>query len=149
MASTSENGGPVIVVGYDGSATAKAAVDYAARHAGSGGHVYVVHAYGPPADWRGWPDYDRILADHQEHGRAVIDGLALGDEALLDTEWDAELLEGPATDAILRVADTRKADEIVVGSRGRGRLRSAALGSVSQDLVHRARVPVVVVPHED
>jgi nucleotide-binding universal stress UspA family protein len=33
----------------------------------------------------------------------------------------------------------------VIGSRGLGRVRSA-LGSVSQEVLHRARVPVVVIP---
>jgi nucleotide-binding universal stress UspA family protein len=36
----------------------------------------------------------------------------------------------------------------VVGSRGLGRVRSA-LGSVSQEVLHRATVPVVVIPHVD
>ena len=138
--------GRVVVVGYDGSATAKAAVDYAAREAGSSGHVIVVHAYGPPADWLGFPNYQRVLDDHLEHGRAVIDGLALEDDPLLEAEWDAELIEGPAVEGILNVARTRGADEIVVGSHGRGRIARAALGSVSHELLHRAEVPVVVIP---
>jgi nucleotide-binding universal stress UspA family protein len=146
MGDDARNGGRVVVVGYDGSATAKAAVDYAAREAGPDGHLFVVHAYGPPSDWLGYPNYDRVLHDHQDRGRAVIDGLALGDDAVLGTDWEAELVEGPAADAILRVAEARGADEIVVGSRARGRLASAALGSVSHDVLHAARVPVVVIP---
>ena len=142
----SDNHGRVIVVGYDGSATAKAAVDYAAREAGSDGRVFVVHAYGPPADWLGFPNYQRVLDDHLEHGRAVIDGLAMEDDPLLETEWEAELIAGPAAEAILNVAHTRGADEIVVGSHGRGRLKRAALGSVSHDLLHRSDVPVVIIP---
>ncbi len=35
---------------------------------------------------------------------------------------------------------------VVVGSRGRGRLSSAILGSVSHSLIHRAECPVLVVP---
>lgn len=38
------------------------------------------------------------------------------------------------------------AQVIAVGSRGRGRLSSAILGSVSQSLIHRAQCPVLVVP---
>lgn len=147
MSSSPDQSGRVVVAGYDGSATAKAAVDYAAREAGPGGHVFVVHAYGPPGDWLGFPNYQRVLDDHQERGRAVIDGLAMEDDPLLETEWDAELLEGPPAEAILSVAHARGADRIVVGSRGRGRLARAALGSVSHELLHRSDVPVVVIPH--
>ena len=147
MSKASDSNGRVIVAGYDGSATAKAAVDYAAREAGADGHVFVVYAYGPPSDWLGFPNYQRVLDDHQERGQAVIDGLAMGDDPLLETEWDAELIAGPAADAILNVAHARKADEIVVGSRGHGRLAQAALGSVSHELLHRSDLPVVVIPH--
>jgi nucleotide-binding universal stress UspA family protein len=147
MAKTSDSIGSVIVAGYDGSATAKAAVDYAAREAGPDGRVFVVHAYGPPRDWLGYPNYQRVLDDHLEHGRAVIDGLALEDDPLLQTEWDAELIEGPAAEVILNVAHARHADKIVVGSRGRGRLARTALGSVSHDLLNQSDVPVVVIPH--
>jgi nucleotide-binding universal stress UspA family protein len=136
---------PVIVVGYDGSGTARAAVDYAARQAGSEGKVFVVHAYGPAPDWLGFPNYQRVLQDHQQRGRAVLDALVMEDDPLLATEFETELLEDPPAEAIVRVAEARDADEIVIGSRGLGRVRSA-LGSVSQDVLHRARVPVVVVP---
>jgi nucleotide-binding universal stress UspA family protein len=131
----------VLVVGYDGSATARAAVEYAARRAGADGKVYVVHSYGPPPDWLGYPNFQQVLGDHLARGRAILDGLTVA----AGTELEAELLEGPPSDAILSVAEARAADEIVVGSRGLGRLRSA-LGSVSHELLHRATVPVVVIP---
>src|SRR5215208_5028572 len=126
----------VVVVGYDGSATAKRAVDYAARQAGGDGRVIVVHAYGG--------------AGQREHAGAVIDGLALEDDPLLETEWEAELIDGPPAEAILRAAYDRSADQIVVGSHGRGRLARTALGSVSQEVLDRSTVPVVVIgPQRD
>jgi nucleotide-binding universal stress UspA family protein len=42
----------------------------------------------------------------------------------------------------------RDADEIVVGSRGLGRIRGA-LGSVSQKLLREAARPVLVVSRDD
>src|SRR5688500_16610462 len=108
---------PVVVVGYDGSPTARAALDLAARRTGAQGKLLVVHAYGPPGDWLGHPNYQRVLDDHQSRGRAVLEALT-EDGALSGTDFETELLEGPPGDAIVRVADARDADEIVIGSRG-------------------------------
>jgi nucleotide-binding universal stress UspA family protein len=54
------------------------------------------------------------------------------------------VLAGRPADAILRVAEVREADEIALGSRGRGHAR-AALGSVSLDVLHGADRPVRVM----
>jgi nucleotide-binding universal stress UspA family protein len=141
------DGGPCIVVGYDGSEAAREAVAYAARRAGRQGKVHVVHCFGPPPDWLGAPNYQRMLDDHQGRGKAILDALVLeGGDALVDVDYELELLGGHPAEAIVKVAETRDADEIVIGSRGFGRLR-AALGSVSHEVLHLADRPVVVVPH--
>ena len=138
--------GPCVVVGYDGSQSARAAVDYAARRVGEDGRVVVVHAFGPPPDWLGAPAYQRVLDDHEGRGRARLDSLVLeGADELLSTDYELELVGGSPAEALVRVAQTRGAAEIVVGSRGFGRVR-AALGSVSQAVVHDAPCPVVVIP---
>jgi nucleotide-binding universal stress UspA family protein len=137
---------PVIVVGYDGSPASRAAVDHAARQAGRHGKVYVVHSYGLPPEWLGYPNYQHVLDDHRSRGEVVLDRLPMADDPLLGTSFETELLGGPAADGIINVAETRGADEIVLGSRGLSRVYSA-LGSVSQEVLHRATVPVVVMPH--
>jgi nucleotide-binding universal stress UspA family protein len=53
---------------------------------------------------------------------------------------------GDPTEAILKAAAARRADVIVVGRRGRGRLAGLLLGSVSQKLASLAPCPVIVVP---
>jgi nucleotide-binding universal stress UspA family protein len=55
------------------------------------------------------------------------------------------LLEGPAASAIVKHADERCCDLIVMGSRGHARVRSAICGNVPQDVVHRSGVPVLIV----
>jgi nucleotide-binding universal stress UspA family protein len=137
---------PTIVVGYDGSEISRAAVTFAARRAGRHGRVYVVHAYDLPPDFLGAPNYDSLLVARQDHGRALLDALPLvGNDELLDVDYETELIGGPPAQAIADVARVRDADEIVVGARGLGRVR-ALLGSVSHELLHIADRPVVVIP---
>ena len=51
---------------------------------------------------------------------------------------------GPGT-VLCEHAKALKADVVVVGSRGRGAIRRALLGSVSTYVVHNAPCPVLVV----
>lgn len=53
---------------------------------------------------------------------------------------------GDPAEAILDCARTERADMLVLGRRGRGRLAGLLLGSVSQKLVSLAPCPVVIVP---
>ena len=136
----------MIVVGYDGSEASRAAVTMAARRVGRNGIVFVVHAYELPPDFLGSPNFERLLSDRKDHGRALLDAMPLtGNDELLETEYETELIGGPPAEAIANVARVRDADEIVVGARGLGRVR-ALLGSVSHELLHIADRPVLVIP---
>jgi nucleotide-binding universal stress UspA family protein len=57
-----------------------------------------------------------------------------------------QVAEGDPADRLLDTVDEEGAELLVVGSRGRGSLSSAVLGSVSRRLATDARCPVVVVP---
>lgn len=81
--------------------------------------------------------------------------MAAGDEALARTqEGLADLLEGVTVDsrraegrpgeALCDLAAELGADAIVMGSRGRGGLKRALLGSVSDHVVRHAPCPVVI-----
>jgi nucleotide-binding universal stress UspA family protein len=132
-----------VVVGYDGSEPARAALSYAAGRARDGGRVVAVHAFQPTPDWLGSPYYQRALHAYQDHGRQLLEGLE--DAGGLGAELETSLLEGPAARAIVAAADARDADEIVIGSRGFGPLRGV-LGSVSHALLHETDRVVVVIP---
>ena len=65
-----------------------------------------------------------------------------------DASAEVRLLEGAPAQAILSAAGDEDPELLVVGSRGRGALRSALLGSVSHEVAARTRSPVVVVPSQ-
>jgi nucleotide-binding universal stress UspA family protein len=79
--------------------------------------------------------------------------------ASLQQEWAADYrpenieaviaLEGFAAQTILLEAERAAADMILVFNRRRGPLRRLVLGSVAQQVVSEARVPVVVLPIAD
>ena len=95
----------MIVVGYDGSEASRAAVTMAARRAGRNGIVFVVHAYELPPDFLGSPNFERLLSDRKDHGQALLDAMPLtGNDELLETEYETELIGGPPAEAIANVA---------------------------------------------
>lgn len=139
-----DHGRCVVIVGYDGSPPARAALSYAVQRAADGGRVVAVNAFQPAPDWLGDPFYQRALDAYQTEGRQLL--RSLEDEQVdVGVEVATSLLEGPPARAIIAAADARDADEIVVGSRGFGRLRGV-LGSVSHAVLHEADRPVVVIP---
>ena len=69
-----------------------------------------------------------------------------------ETSADDILVEkGNPVEVILRVAEERGCDMIVMGTHGRGTLADAMLGSTARRVVRRSTIPVLVVrlPAED
>jgi nucleotide-binding universal stress UspA family protein len=135
-----------LLVGYDGSDESRAAFTAAIERAGPDDTIDVVHVYPPVSAWLGTPFYQRAVEDTLHAGERRLDELrAQASES--PAEVCFELHEGPAAEVLARIGALREADEIIVGSRPLGRLRSA-LGSVSQALLRTADRPVLVVPHK-
>jgi nucleotide-binding universal stress UspA family protein len=143
---TTDNRGRRIVVGYDGSPASRAALARAAERAGDDGHLYVVHAYSLPNDWLGIPNYQQLLDAALDRAQITIDRIETESGAdLHGVSWEAEVIGASPARAIADTARTRKADEIIVGTRGYGRAR-ALLGSVAHELIHLADCPITVIP---
>lgn len=132
-----------MVVGCDRSHSAQGAAEWAARQMGSKGTLVLVHACKPllrPPAALSTPE-ERI-----EIGHAVVDELLMEvGGPLLDLDVQVEVLDEDPVTAILEVARSHGAEAIVIGSEHRSRLR-AAIGTVTEELLKAAEVPVIAVP---
>lgn len=132
-----------ILVGYDGSKESDRALDWAADLAkASGAKVVVQHvvSIAPEALATGAVDVDVIE-------KAISKMLEDAVERVRPTGVAATkvLSRGDIASSILREAEQRGAELIVVGSLGRGRMARILMGSVADKLVRTASVPVLVV----
>jgi nucleotide-binding universal stress UspA family protein len=133
-----------IVVGYDGSEQAKAALDRAAELARTGASVTVATAvgigiHGPSGRSMGARDEDEVARQSE-----VLDA---GVAYLKAKGIDAKSVEGEgdAADVIIEAANEAKADLIIVGTRGLNAAKRALLGSVSTKVAHHASCDVLIV----
>jgi nucleotide-binding universal stress UspA family protein len=149
--STRTNGGVVetIVVGVDGSDCARKALARAASEAGlRGARLRIVCAWEvPPAVYAGGlaPAIDQETIDgFRENAETVVrEAVADAERAEPGVPCQGETVEGQPAEVLVREAED--ASLIVVGNRGRGGFTSLLLGSVSQQVVHHAACPVLVV----
>jgi nucleotide-binding universal stress UspA family protein len=135
-----------VVVGYDGSAGSRAALERAVDAAGADGIVFVVHAYASPHSWLGEPNYQQRLDARLDNAESTIREQREQTGGPLDrVAWVPEVIGGDPAKAIAGVAAARHADEIVIGSSRFG-LARVLHGSVARDLIRLADVPVTVIP---
>jgi nucleotide-binding universal stress UspA family protein len=136
---------PTIVVGWDGSPFAHAALSAAARLA-SGGQLVAVHAHEPAAP-HVTAHWQQLLAtDAAERSVALL--RELGDSAhpqLDGIDLQLRSVDGRPVPALLQAAGDVDADAIAVGTRGIGEA-TTSVGSVALGLVHASERPVLVVP---
>ncbi|MFY9331797.1 MAG: universal stress protein [Candidatus Nanopelagicales bacterium] len=137
-----------VVVGLDGSDMSQAALSWAFGYASRHGYgLRVVHAWTVPsfdllAAPAGPAPADATLIS-QEETRATAEALAGFRSDFPDVEVSERVVQQHPVAALL--SESADATAIVVGTHGRGEVMSALLGSVSQGVLHKAKVPVVVV----
>ena len=104
----------------------------------------IVVAYDPIPLYLGEPNMQIAITNRKGEAEEVLN-MAVKEVGSLPCEIHTELLEGDSASAIIEVANTRKSDLIVMGSRGLGRLAGLLLGSTSQKVVAHAPCPVLIV----
>jgi nucleotide-binding universal stress UspA family protein len=132
-----------IVVGYDGSDCAKAALQ-AALEVGKAYGEKVVIAFGY--------DLNPVAGELHDYHAALKDlatsRLAEGTElaAAAGSEVEAVVVEQTPARALVALAAERDARVIVVGTHGESPIKGALLGSTPHKLLQLSDRPVLVVP---
>jgi nucleotide-binding universal stress UspA family protein len=135
-----------ILLGVDGSENAL----HAAKTAGDlarnmkSENLRIVVAFEPVPPYLGQPNFQVVISARLKEADEILEK-ALEIVGKIPGEVHTEILEGSPAEAILDVANTRKSDLIVMGSRGLGRLAGVLLGSQSQKVVQHAPCPVLIV----
>jgi nucleotide-binding universal stress UspA family protein len=135
-----------IVVGFDNSPAAQAALGWAIRQAQVvGGEIVVVYVSSSVREWE--------LAAAQIN----TDPMRAEAKRRLSGEWTAplreagvpyhvRLMQGRVAEELMKVARAEEASLIVIGMTPRGTLTELVFGSTRHDLLHHAVRPVVAVP---
>jgi len=134
-----------VIVGYDGSDYAKAALR-TALEVGKAYQEPVIVAFGYELNQVAGEIQDyaaalRELATQRlEEARELAAGQADG------VNIEAVIVEQAPAKALVDLADERDARVIVIGTRGESPIRGALLGSTAHKLLHVSDRPVLVVP---
>ncbi len=140
-----------MVVGTDGSDTAKEAVRQAADLAGRiGAKIHLVSAYEPVPEARlreereGAPGDMEWMINPREDVSSTLEEAA---QSIRDdgVEVIVHAREGDPADAILDVAEEQGADLIVVGNKGMTGAKRFLLGSVPNKVSHHAPCSVMII----
>lgn len=135
-----------VLVAFDASPEAQLALAHAVAMAQVYRAKVALVAVVPPPPLLSWqaPGGMRGIheAEQEELGKALREA---ADGVPDDLSVTTQLLDGDPARELLRLAREGDFDVIVMGSRGRGRVTAALLGSVSNRVMHDADVPVIVI----
>ncbi len=132
-----------ILLATDGSEDAAqattAAVDIAER---SGSELHLIHVWHDVHTARAHAFVKREL---RRQGREILDEQVQRIEEMGGTVTRSHLREGRTFEEVIKLGDELEAGLLLVGSRGYRGLRRMLMGSQSEDIVHHADRPVLLV----
>ena len=145
---------PPILIAYDGSDQAKAAIALAGRNLRTPRAAVVLSVFEPLGAIPFWGvPVSRVppmfLQEAEDAAKNVSEkGAELARKA--GFEATPAVIEGsPVWEKIVQAARSEGAGIIVIGSHGRSGVRYAAMGSVATAVAHHATVPVLIARAED
>lgn len=144
-AEQSNEGRPVVIVGYDGSDPSRAALRVACEFAPPGAAINVVHCYHAVYPLQAIEPFEDIAAMVHDIAADVLDTARDIDPGRGDITVEYELQVGRPATCLVDLAKARRAATLVVGARGTDGAR-IGLGGVAHRLVHDAPCPLLVVP---
>lgn len=111
--------------------------------------LYILHVAEPEPDFVGWDVGPQSVRDsmsekfHSQHCKVQDISKQLREVGLDATSL---LLQGNISETILGEALKLDVDMIIVGSHGQGMMNQLLVGSVSGDVLHKSKCPILVVP---
>ena len=143
----------VILAPTDGSGFDREAIRVAARLSDSAGaELKLVRVWSAPMVFTGPEslDYPREAIERErEYEVARLNALKSEVEIGTRARVTTALLEGPIAGSIARYAQEENVELVVISSHGRGGMARAAMGSVTDSLIRKTSIPVLVVKPSD
>ncbi|MGI9491423.1 MAG: universal stress protein [Geminicoccaceae bacterium] len=145
-----QDDGDVLIVGYDGTASAKRAVQHATSLIKSGGgRIHLVHVLE-------WSPYSFLTPEelserHKRREEELTRAKAIVQPVIDDLNAkglnaDCEIRHGHAGELLCELAEDMKARQIIIGRTGSTSIAARLMGSLALTLVQASPVPVTVVP---
>jgi|SRR5215216_2623873 len=142
-----------LLVAVDGSDTSMNAADYAiivAKNNTNEAEIFVINVIDLPPIFKMLPSDTRkqLISIGRREANQMLDTVAeMAKRHGMEKKINAEIVETStsAADAIIRYAEEKDVDLIVVGTRGRSGMSKALLGSVASKIVTYSACSVLVV----
>jgi nucleotide-binding universal stress UspA family protein len=136
-----------ILLATDGSEDAARATEAAADLANrTGSELHVAHVWHDvPGPYR----HGFVKRELHRQGQEILDAEVRNIEERGVSVTQAHLREGRTSDEVIALSEELGVGLLVVGSRGMGTVKRILIGSHSEEIVHHAHVPVLVVRRGD
>ena len=134
-----------ILLAFDGSVHARKAAKIAGELTNKlPADLCVVIAYDTLPSFLGKPNMQDAIDARLDKAQEEMEE-AIREVGPISGKLTREILEGPAAEAILSVAEARGIELIVMGTRGHSRIEGLLIGSHSQKVAAHAHCPVLIV----